>query len=170
MPDNNTRVMTAALAVIKVAGQAVGRMRSIRVTETFRRGDVRGLGEILSQERPVVGWDGSMTCGFYTIDLKRLGNVASSKFGLNRQAGDLKTFVNTLILNEQGFEIYIYKKMAEVVDAQTGLVTSVGEGEFAVIENALPENQSFDINEGAISGTDMSFSYLNPILFDPATT
>jgi hypothetical protein len=167
--DQSTRVMTAALAIIKVAGQAVGRMRSIRVTETFRRGDVRGLGEILSQEKPITGWDGSFTCGFYTIDLKRLGNVAASKFGINRQAGDLKTFVNTLILNETGFEIYIYKKTAEITDPTTGLVTSMGEGEFCVIENALPENQSFDINEGAISGSDMSFSYLNPIIFDAVT-
>jgi hypothetical protein len=161
--------MTAALAVIKVAGQAVGRMRSIRVTETFRRSDVRGLGEILSQEKPVVGWDGSLTCGFYTIDLKRLGNVASSKFGINRQAGDLKTFVNTLILNEQGFEIYIYKKMAEVTDATTGLVTSVGEGDFAILENCFMNNQSFDINEGNLSGMDTTFDYLSPILFDAST-
>lgn len=160
------RTMTAALAVIKIAGEPVGRMRSIRVTETFRRGDVRGLGEILSQEKPVVGWDGTFSCGFYTIDMKRLGTVAAKKWGINRQTGDLKKFVNTFILNEIGVEIYIYKKFAEVVDSVTGLVTSVGDGEFAVIESAFPENQSFDINEGTISGTDANFTYLNPILFD----
>jgi hypothetical protein len=159
-------VMTAALAVIKIAGEPVGRMRSIRVTETFRRGDVRGLGEILSQEKPVVGWDGTLTCSFYTIDLKRLGSVATAKWGFNRQAGDLLKFVNTFILNEIGVDIYIYKKFVEQLDPNTGLVTSVGDGDFAVIEKAFPENQSFDINEGAISGTDCNFTYLNPILFD----
>lgn len=164
--DSEKRVMTAALAVIKIKGEPVGRMRSIRVTETFRRGDVRGLGEILSQEKPIVGWDGTLTCSFYTIDLKRLGTVASAKWGLNRQTGDLKTFVNTFILNEEGVEIYIYKKFAEVTDPTTGLVTSVGDGDFCVIENAFPDSQNWDISEGSVSGTDANFTYLNPVMFE----
>lgn len=158
--------MTAAMAVIKVAGETVGKMRSIRVTETFRRGDVRGLGEVASQEKPVVGWDGTFNCSFYTISMKKLGTVAAKKWGFNREAGDIRKFFNTFILNEIGVDVFIYKKTAEVVDSTTGLVTSVGDGEFAVIENAFPENNSFDINEGAISGTDASFTYLNPILFE----
>ena len=92
------KVMTAALAVIKTSdGTPVGRMRSLRVTENFRRGDVRGLGEITSQEKPIVGWDGSLTCAYYTIDLKRLGNVAAKKLGINRNAGDIRTFINIVI-------------------------------------------------------------------------
>jgi hypothetical protein len=161
-----TKTMTSALAVIKIAGEPVGRMRSIRVTESFRRGDVRGLGEVISQEKPVIGWDGSLTCSFYTIDLKRLGTVASKKWGFNRQTGDLLKFVNTFILNEVGIDIYIYKKFADSVDPTTGLVTAVGDGDFAVIEKAFPNNQSFDISEGAISGTDATFDYLHPILFE----
>lgn len=164
MPEQ--KVMTAALAIIKTSdGTPVGRMRSLRCTENFRRGDVRGLGEITSQEKPIVGWDGTLTCAFYTIDLKRLGNVASKKLGINRNAGDVRAFVNTLILNEVGFDLYIYKKFAEVVDSTTGLVTTVGDGEFCVIENVLLNNQSFDINESAISGSDTAYDYLNPILF-----
>lgn len=162
------RSMTAPLAVIKVAGQTVGRMRSIRVNETFRRGDIRGLGEIASQEKPIVGWDGSFTCSYYTIDLKKLGTVSASKFGINREAGDPRKFINTLLLNEVPFDLYIYKKFAETIDATTGLVTDVGDGDFAVIENILQENQSFDINEGAVSGSDASFTYLTPILFPEA--
>lgn len=159
------RVMTSSLAIIKIGGVTCGKMRNIRVTETFRRGDVRGLGEITSQEKPIIGWDGSLSCSFYSIDLKRLGTIDLKKWGLNRSTNDLKTFVNTLLLNDQGVEIYIYKKFAEVIDTTTGLVTSVGEGEYAVIENALIENQNFDISEGSVSGSDASFSYLNPILF-----
>lgn len=160
------KTMTAVMAKIKVAGQTVGKMRSIRVTETFRRGDVRGLGEVASQEKPVVGWDGTFNCSFYTIDLKKLGTVAAKKFGLNRETGDVKKFFDSLILNEIGIDVFIYKKYASVVNNTTGLVEEVGDGEFAVIEAAFPENHSFDINEGAISGTDASFTYLNPILFD----
>jgi hypothetical protein len=159
------KVMSAALAVIKIDGVPVGRMRSLRATENFRRGDVRGLGEITSQEKPIVGWDGSLTCAFYTINLKRLGNVDAKKFGINRKAGDVRTFINTLILNEVGFDLYIYKKFAQVTDSTTGLVTSVGDGDFAIIENLLLNNQAFDINEGAISGSDCGWDYLNPILF-----
>jgi hypothetical protein len=142
-------------------------MRSVRATENFRRGDVRGLGEITSQEKPIVGWDGTLTCAFYTIDLKRLGNVDAKKWGINRKAGDVRTFINTLILNEVGFDVYIYKKFAEVIDSTTGLVTGAGDGEFCVIENVLLNNQSFDISEGAVSGTDISCDYLNPIIFSP---
>ena len=71
-------------------------------------------------------------------------------------------------MNEVGFDLYIYKKTAEVINNTTGLVDEIGDGEFAVIENIFPENQSFDINEGAISGTDASFTFLNPIIFDEA--
>jgi hypothetical protein len=161
-----TKVMTAALAVIKVGGDIVGRMKTIRVTETFRRGDVRGLGEVASQEKPIVGWDGTLACSFYTIDLKKLGTVAASKFGINRNAGDVKKFFNTLILNEITFDVYIYKKFAQVVDTTTGLVSDVGDGDFAVVENILFESQSFDISEGSVSGSDANFSYLSPILFE----
>ena len=45
---------------------------------------------------------------------------------------------------------------------------SVGDGEFCVIGNAFPNSQNFDIQEGSISGPDISFDYLNPILFDQA--
>ena len=168
MVDNSTRVMTAALAIIKIDGIAVGRMKNIRVTENFSRSNVVGLGNIVSQEKPIVGWSGTCSCSTYTIDLKRIGNVSSSKFGLNREAGDANTFINSLLLNEKGIDICIYKKFAQTIDNVTGLVSAVGDGEFCVIGNAFPNSQNFDIQEGSISGSDISFDYLNPILFDQA--
>ena len=158
------RVMTAPLAVIVVNNLAVGKMKNIRVTENIQRGDVRGLGELLPVEKPAVSWNGTLTCSFYTVDLVKSGLPQS----IHRETGDVNEFVNSLLLQELGVDIYIYKKEATVVDATTGLVTEIGEGDFAVIRKAFTDSQSFDISEGQVSGMDQSFTYLIPILFPEA--
>jgi len=162
------RTLTAPLAIIKVNNQVVGKCSSLNATETFRRGDVRGLGRMTSEEKPVVGWDGSLSVGFYTIDMKKLGNVASKHFGVNRESGSLKKFINTVLLNDIGVDIYVYKKDAEVVDSATGLVTSYEDGDFAVFEKCLMDNMSISITEGNVSGQNASFTYLNPVTFPEA--
>jgi len=163
MPSStNTAVMTAPLAIIIAGGQIIGKMKNIRVTENIQRGDVRGLGELLPKEKPALSWNGTLTCSFYTIDLVSTGLPQS----VHRETGVVEEFVNSLLLQENGVDIYIYKKQATVsgIDATTGLVTEIENGDFAVIFGAFTDSQSFDISEGQISGMDQSFTYLNPIL------
>ena len=159
------RVMTAPLAIIKTAsGKAIGKMRNIRVTETLRRSRVGGLGELTPQEYPAVEWNGSLTCSFYTIDLKKTGIPGL----LNRETGSVEKFINSVLLQEDGIDIYIYKKEAQTIDSETGLVTEISEGDFAVIRGCFSDRQGFDISEGAISGSDQDMTYMHPILFPEA--
>lgn len=156
------RVMTAPLAIIKTTdGKAIGKMRNIRVTETLRRSRVSGLGELTPQEYPAVEWNGSLTCSFYTIDLKKTGIPGLIK----RETGNVQKFINNVLLQEDGVDIYIYKKEASVIDADTGLIQEIGEGDFAVIRGCFIDRQGFDISEGAISGSDQDLTYMHPILF-----
>jgi len=157
----NQRTMTSPLAIIKMGNKVIGKMKNIRVTETFRRGDVRGLGNLISTEKPLLGIDCTLSCSYVLIDLKQAG----IKDAVKRDVGTVQNFVNTILLNEQGVDIYIYKKEATIVDQTTGVVTGTGEGDFAVIRGAFVESQSFDITEGSLAGSDCTFTYLEPILY-----
>ena len=61
----NEPVLTGAIAIIKVNGQPVGLMRSVRINESMRRVQVRGLGSVLPKEAPVVEWAGTISCSFF---------------------------------------------------------------------------------------------------------
>lgn len=155
------RTMTSPLAIVKMGNRVIGKMKNIRVTETFRRGDVRGLGNLISTEKPLLGIDCTLSCSYVLVDLKQAG----IKDAVKRDVGTVQNFVNTILLNEQGVDIYIYKKEATIIDQTTGVVLDTGEGDFAVVRQAFVESQGFDISEGAIAGSDCSFTYLEPILY-----
>lgn len=162
------KTLTAPIALIKmqIGGElkTVGKIRNIRVTETFRRQPIKGIGTILPSERPIIDWDGTFSCQSFTVDLHSAGMAAA----INRKSTDANKFVNTLLLNERGVDIYIYRKVANAIDANTGIVETVLSEPIAPIRKCHPERQSFDITDGQVSGTDMDFSYDEPILFDPA--
>jgi hypothetical protein len=163
---DSTQTMTAPLAIIKVGTETVGKMKSIRCTENYARGDIAGLGELTSQEVPALRWSGSLTAGFYMINMKKLGSVSSAKFGLNRNVGEnIPNFVNTLILNETPVDIYIAKKSIQGATVQNGVITQVGEETFVVIRNFFMDSISFDISEANVAGQDLTGRYLTPIMF-----
>lgn len=156
------KVMTAPLAIIKSSnGKAIGKMKNIRVTESFRRARVSGLGELTPQELPTVEWNGTLTCQFYTIDLKKSGIPGL----INRQVKSVLDFINNVLLQEDGIDVYIYKKGAKVIDNDTHQITEIKEEDFAVIRGNFIDRQAFDISEGAISGMDQDMTYTTPILF-----
>lgn len=148
---SNNRVMTAPLAVIKVGGEAVALMKNIRVTETFRRVKVSGLGQFTPKERPPVEWDGTLSCSFYSIDLQRTGVPGAVK----RTGLTVQEYVDELtIFDEDGIDIVIYKK------------TKDGFNVYANVKANFANRESFDISEGQVAGQDVEFSYNVPILFD----
>jgi len=55
------KVLTAPLALIKVNGVTIGKMKNLRITETFRRGRVSGIGEVVASEVPVLEFNGTVT-------------------------------------------------------------------------------------------------------------
>ena len=156
--------MTAPLAIIQINSVTVGKMKNVRVTEQIRRGRVSGLGALVPSELPALEWSGSLTCSSYTINFNLLANV--SKKGTFRNADSVEEWANAILLQEDGLEISILRKVKDgEIDSETGLVDSTYET-FAKVSAAFATREGFDIQEGQISGRDTEFEYLSPILFN----
>lgn len=154
------KVLTAPLALIKIGGVTVGKIKNIRVQEQYQRGNVMGIGALISQEKPILGIQCSFNCSSYVISIKKLGTI-DNPF-VTRGATTTEQFVNTVLTQDNGVDIYIMKKGAKTIN--NGIVTEASEENLFVIKNAFLTSQSFDIQEGQISGSDMSGEYLEPIL------
>ena len=141
-------------------GVTVGKIKNIRVQEQYQRGNVMGIGALISQEKPILGIQCSFTCSSYVVSIKKLGTI-DNPFVL-RGATTTDQFVNTVLTQDNGVDIYIMKKGVKTLT--NGIVTEASEENLFVIKNAFLTSQSFDIQEGQISGSDMSGEYLEPIL------
>lgn len=156
--------MTAPLAIIQINSVTVGKMKNVRITESIRRGRVTGLGTLTPSELPALEWQGSLTCSSYTINFNLLANI--SKKGTFRNADSLEEWENALLLQEDGLEIAILRKVKDgEIDAETGVVKSKYET-FAKVSGAFATREGFDIQEGQISGRDTEFEYTTPILYN----
>jgi hypothetical protein len=163
------KVLTGAIALIKVNGVVIGKMRSVRVQEQFRRTEVRGLGTILPSEAPVTEWSGSLNCEFMSIDFKTDGikdavrrvmpNIASQVLN-----GATQSFEDQLVLDYDGVQVDIYKKIADVIDARGNIKPKLVP--YAIVRQCLIESDSFDISEGSIAGHSQSFKYLKPVVIN----
>lgn len=154
------KVLTAPLAIIKVNGVTVGKMKNIRVTETFRRGRVSGLGELTPQEVPALEWNGTLTAEFYEIKFEETGIPNA----MHRVAPSLQAFVDDVLLQEEGVDIVIFKKIKDFLDPATGLLVSQLR-EHATVTGCFLDREGIDIAEGQISGHNQDFTYIEPILF-----
>ncbi len=169
----NNNVLTAPLAVIRVNGITIGKMRNIRVTESLRRARVVGLGQLVPDELPVVEWSGSLTAEFMTIDLKK----SMMPGAINRIASSVEQWTNSVLLQEQGIQIDIMKRVKDPqqLDSQFPNVSPdpnfiqrmiTGKFElFASVQAAFMTREGFNISEGSISGRDVEFEYKTPILY-----
>lgn len=162
----NEKVMTAPLAIIQINSVTVGKMKNVRITEQIRRGRVTGLGSLTPSELPALEWSGSLTCSSYTINFNLLANVA--KKGTFRNANSLEEWANAILLQEDGLEISILRKVKDgAINTETGLVNTKYET-FAKVAGAFATREGFDIQEGQISGRDTEFEYTSPILYNSA--
>ena len=171
------QVLTGAIAIIKVStptGQkTVGLMRDLRINESFRRQEVRGLGTILPQEAPVTEWRGTVSCSFFEIDWLKSGLEKEIRrdVGLANAASQVANgntnpnFEDNLTLDDLGVTLNVYKKMQDAIDATTGLIIP-NSTPYCIITRCLIESESVNVSEGTISGRDQSFVYLDPIVFD----
>ena len=154
------KTFTAPLALIKMKGVIVGKIKNINVTEQYQRGDVRGLGTLVSQEKPIISIACSFSCSSYMISVKKLGTI-DNPFAM-RGAQTTEQFVNTLLTQDEGIDIYVLKKGAKTIT--NGIVTEASESVEFVIVSAFLTSQSFQIQEGQIAGSDLQGEYLNPVL------
>lgn len=160
----NQKVMTAPLAIIQINSVTVGKMKNVRITENIRRGRVAGVGQLNPSELPALEWQGQMSCSSYTINFNLLANKL--KKGTFRNAGSLESWANAILLQEDGLEIALLRKVKDgEIDADTGLVATKYEN-FAKVNGAFATREGFDLQEGQISGRDTDFEYLEPILYD----
>jgi len=157
---SNPKVITGAIAIIKVNGQAIGKMKGIRVNENITRGEVRGIGELIAQEVPPLSWTGTLTCDFYNIDF----NISQIPNAIWRSAQTLQQFINSLLLQEDGVQVDIYKKVPVAGSPGYGLIETE-EQAYCTVRGLFLDTESFDINEGQISGRNQSFRYIYPIVF-----
>ena len=155
------RVLTAPLAIIKVNGIAVGKMKSIRIQENIRRGRVSGLGSLTPDELPALEWSGTLSCSFYNITF----DISQLPTAIVRKVNTLDEFVDTVLLQENGVQVDIMKKVRSAPpDPITGIIPSTLEI-FASVKGCFITREGFDIQEGQISGKDADFDYTTPILF-----
>ena len=161
------KVFTSPLAIIKVNGIAVGKMRNIKITENIRRGRVVGIGSLTPDELPPLDWSGMLNCAFYTIDFRYLLNNDTSPLNsavVRANVSTVEQFVDTVLMQENGVQIDIMRKVQGVADVTTGVKTTVTQL-FASIKGCFLTREGFDINEGQISGRDADFEYTTPILY-----
>lgn len=164
------QVLTGALAIIKLNGKPIGKMRNIRVTENINRGRVSGIGELTPQELPALQWNGTVSCSFYSIDFKSDGVAGvdgAPDLGITRTAGTVASWVDHVLLQENGVDLDIFKKVQDAIDPVTGLLKSNNPLPFAKIEGMFLDRDGFDITENGISGRDQDFTYKNPVIVAP---
>ena len=158
------KAMTAPLAIIQINSVTVGKMKNVRLTENVRRGRVGGIGRMTPTELPALEWQGTLSCSAYTINFNLLLNKLKKEF--YRNAGSLEAWANALLLEENGLEISILRKVKDgEIDPDTGMVNTKYET-FAKVTGAFATREGFDIQEGQISGRDGDFEYLEPVLFN----
>jgi enhancing lycopene biosynthesis protein 2 len=155
------QTITGPIALIKINGLVIGKIKDIRATENYARGEVRGIGSLQAQEVPILSHAGTFSVESFLIDL----NSEGVKELLNRNVVSLEQFINSITLNEQGIDIFIYKKIPKTVDQATKLVTEIEEQPIGVLRRCFLDNVSFNISEGQVSSHSQSGRFLDPILF-----
>lgn len=150
--------MTAARAIIKSRGKAIGYMKNLRITENINRGSVMGIGRLSEREKPATSYRGTWSCEFYLIDLEISGIP-----GLDpKRTNTTKVYEDTLVLAEVPLDIYVYKKD---VESMTGdLVTATKETELAIIRNIYLNSSGWDVTENQISARQQSGDFTDPIV------
>lgn len=156
----NDRVMTGALGIIKKNGTVIGKMRNIRWSENFNRGDVQGIGTILKQEAPVLKHAGTWSCDFYEVDYKKTGIPDV----IRRDVQTNQDFEDNIILNHDGVQVDIFKKVEDFIDPNTGLKKAKADT-YAIIKRLLIDTEGADITEGVVSGHQQSGIFLDPIIY-----
>lgn len=150
--------LSAPLAIIKVGGRAIGKMKTIRCTETMRLAPVGGIGQLRKDELKVVDWAGHLNCSSFLVDL----SLAVIPGSLNRRVQNVTDWENNILLQENGVQIDIMRKVAAVGGGGLSLTQLVV---VASITGCFISREGWDITNGQVSGRDCDFEYLTPIIF-----
>jgi len=158
MPAQNA-TMTAARAIIKRNGIAIGYMRNIRCTEANQRGSVMGLGRVTKLERPLLSITCTWSCDFYMIDLSKSGIPGLD----NREVQSVDQYIDTKVLLPLPVDIVVYKKDVLTI-SDNNVVTSTKGTVLCAIKDVYLDNTSWDITENQISSFNQSGEYTTPVI------
>jgi hypothetical protein len=163
----NDKVFHGALALIKVQGVVIGKMRSVSCQENFARQEVRGLGTILPSEAPVTTWTGTLSCEYMSVNFANEGIKNALRRYLPNLASQVLngeiSFEDQLVLDsDKGVQVDIFKKVEDVIDANGNIKPKLVP--YAVVRNCMIESDSFNVSEGSLAGHSQSFKYLKPVM------
>ena len=152
-------VLHGALAIVRKNGTPIGRMKNIRIQENTNLGDVRGIGTLLTIEAPALAHGGTWSCEFYETDFETSGIPGAIRRDVQTNA----EFEDQLLVNEEGFQIDIFRRVSDAVDPNTGK-KRLKAVPFAIVKRCFLDGDGFDITEAQISGRSQSGKYLDPII------
>lgn len=164
------KVLTGAIAIVKINGDAIGKMRDISINESFSRIDVsKGLGSIYSDEFALAKWSGTLSCSFFEISYKASGlkGAVQRVFGSSiisqiASGNNQENFEDQLVLDDIGVDVEIFKKMTDIIDPNTGLIKPKAVP-YATVRGLFIESDNVTISEGNVAGRNQSFRYLYPV-------
>ena len=164
---SSTNVLTGAIALIKVQGEVIGKMKSVRCQEQIRRQPVRGLGTVIPSEQAVTEWEGTLSCEFMEIEFQKTGIKNAIRRIFPNIASQVLTgetsFEDQLVLDVEGVQIDIFKKVTDVINPDGTIKPKLRP--YAIVQRCLIESDSFDISEGSIAGHSQSFKYMTPLTY-----
>ena len=169
---SDSRVLTGAIALIKVDQKVVGKMRDITINESFRRTRVsKGLGSIFADEFAVTEWSGTLSCSFFEVNYAKSGisGAVNRIFGsqilsaLTQGKESTPSLEDNLVLDQTGVTVEIFKKVSDIIDPVTKLIKPKLEP-YATVYNCFIESDNVSINEGNVAGRNQSFNYLLPVV------
>lgn len=152
------------LAIIKVNGVPIGKMKSISYNENLSRGRVGGLGTLNPMEVPALSWDATLSCASYLIDF-RTTVFANSDVGkaFFRGVQTIEDFVNSVLLQEQGIQVDVLQKI-KISEDTKGIITP-GYKLFASLTGVFITREGMEIMENSIGGRNAEFTVINPVIF-----
>lgn len=160
-PGNlNNNVFTAPLAIVKINGIAVGKLRSLQFTENIQRGEVQGLGELTLQEVPALSIKCQFQADSYLIELKKLGNIDDPFWPIN--ASTEQEFVNSILLGEVGVDLFVYSKIPKTTNGK--IITNIDDFLIGIASECFMNSKSMNIQEGQVAGKNISGIYLTPMM------
>jgi hypothetical protein len=166
----DNKVMTGALALVRSGGKICGLMRSISATENMQRGSVQGLGTVYDSEKPLTKIDCSLTCDFMEIDFSKSGVPGAIRRDfenvLSQVVSGGTSLEDQLVLDSDGVQVDIFKKVSDVIDPVTGNIKPKLQP-YATCYNCFITSDSFNISENQVAGHNQSFAYLKSIQFLP---
>jgi hypothetical protein len=157
---NPTTPITAPVATVVVNGITIGKIKDITASETLSRAEVRGLGSLAADSVPVMSYMGTFSVGAFLVDLSSSGIQSL----WNRNVQSVQEFIDSILMNEQGVDIYLYRRIPTTIDPTTQLVTATEQKPIAILRRCFLDSTQFAINDGQIATYNQSGKFLDPIV------